>query len=142
MAYKSYENPNEIKDEEKWLKIFSTDAFKWLLVTGVIGIILFNLFNSFGKGIIGIILGVIQCIFFTGIQMFYIPREEYMKGGGLTLAVLLKRIIHRKLNKRIYVKYMIPEVSTIMKKEKLEENRLKEKRIKESMDGTHYRLKD
>ncbi len=142
MAYKSYENPNEIKDEEKWLKIFSTDAFKWLLVTGVIGIVLFNLFNSFGKGIIGIILGGIQCIFFTGIQMIYMPREEYMKGGGLTLAVLLKRIIHRKLNKRIYVKYMIPEVSTIMKKEKLEENRLKEKRIKESTDGTHYRLKD
>lgn len=141
MAYKAYENPNEIKDEEKWLKYFPTQAFKWLMVTGVIWIVLFNLFKVFGVPVIGIIIGGMQCIFFTAIQMISIPREEYMKGGGITVAVLLKRVLHRKLNKRLYVKYMIPEISTIIEKEKLDENRFKEKRIKESMDGTHYRLK-
>lgn len=62
MAFVSYEIPPEFKDEERWFKIFSMKSLKVFLGTGLIGLIIFKIFEFLGLMILGIILGAAFCI--------------------------------------------------------------------------------
>lgn len=106
------DNPNEFKDEELWLNIFPTNAFKWLLGTIIVWVVLVKFFDFFGLGIIGGIIGAIQCIVLTATHIFHYPQGDafYMKGGGVLLFTRLLRLHYRKKNRYITVKHLEPEV--------------------------------
>lgn len=100
--------PQEFTDVRRWhikgtLSISHKSA--GYLVFGImILVMLYNVTSLFGLGIVGIILGVIVCALLLFISSFPKPEEDYLRGGGLTLDVILLRVIIRKLNRVIYIK--------------------------------------
>lgn len=102
----SYKVPAPLKDEDKWFKFFTKSQ---LLSIGVAVLIGFQILVFFGKhGLVPvglaicllIVIGVGVCV------MVRIPPDKYLIGGGEYIAVILFRIIRKKLpkNKVLYIK--------------------------------------
>ena len=100
----SYPIPSEFTDEDKWFKFFTKKSLVALMVSGIIAYGIIWAARFLGILIPGILVGALLVIIVTGSTMLPYPETEYMRGGGLTLDVLLARRIIRKVNACLYVK--------------------------------------
>lgn len=144
MALVVYDVPKEFKDEELWLKYFNKNSFFVLLATGAIWIAFTRIFESFGIGIIGIVIGGIQCVVITGMTMIPIAETEYMKGAGSSLATYLLRKRYRRKNRVLFVKHFNDWKDSLREKEKEYNQHLEELRkeaVSNKEDGANVRRK-
>lgn len=99
----TYDIPPEFTDDEKWLKFFSTKQAKVFVASGVAAVVTAKICSLFGNAAAGIVMGILfmaVCLILVSVP---IPVENYLKGGGLTLDILLARRYIRWRNKGIYV---------------------------------------
>lgn len=96
--------PGEFKDEERWLKYLSTKAFIFEIVAFFIGGINYKILGSFGLSFLGIIVLVVLMLVAFILSSVQIPITWTLKGAGLTLDVIILRLIARSKNKVIYSK--------------------------------------
>ena len=99
----TYDIPPEFTDEEKWLKFFSTKQAKVFLATGMITVALSKICGIFGNAAVGAVTGIFFMTVCLVLVSIPIPVENYLKGGGLTLDIVLARRYMRWRNKGIYV---------------------------------------
>lgn len=94
---------SQLKDEDRWLKYFK----KWQL--GVIGIVAVFVIIMVKIAIkihclpVALFIGAYILLTVTALVMIPVPRRDYLRGGGKSLAEVLVRILyrHRKKNKVI-----------------------------------------
>lgn len=99
------EVPEEFsKEDDKWFRFFPPKSFGVLVATGVWMVILTKLFGFMHVTWLGFILGGINMLFFTGITMIPVGADDYLKGAGQKLDIILIRRIIRKINRCIYIK--------------------------------------
>lgn len=99
------ELPEEFsQDDDKWFKWFPPRAFLVLIITTAITLGLTYLFHFIGLQWIGYLIGTPNIIFFTAITMIPVPEDNYLKGAGQKMDVILLRRFIRKRTKCIYIK--------------------------------------
>lgn len=99
----TYDIPPEFTDEEKWLKFFSTKQAKVFLATGMFTVVLYKICNLFGNAAVGAVTGIFFMVVCMVLVSISIPVENYLKGGGLTLDIVLARRFIRFKSRGIYV---------------------------------------
>lgn len=94
-----YNSVDLTESESKWLWVFSKRTFKALLIGAVPGILMIKIIGGFA--------GVLVCLFIELIMFLLtglpLPSHWVLKGGGLTLDVILLRKLVRLTNRVIYV---------------------------------------
>lgn len=103
----THEIPQEFTDEDRWIIgrfSLSKKSFAMLLGGGGLTFGLYKLFSLFHIPVVGVVLGVILTITVVFLTIFPIPESDYIKGGGLTLDVILLRRYVRRRNRIVYIK--------------------------------------
>lgn len=100
----TFETLDELRDEEKWLKVFSTKAFLAELGVGVISLGVYIFSKSIGIQAFGVINAIVLAIVTYIVTSIEIPQQYQLKGAGLTLDIVILRLIMRSRKKTIYVK--------------------------------------
>ena len=106
MAQFSHKVPRELRNEDRWFKIFSPkQAIAAAICAAVaipVGIFIHRLFGN-----IPTIIVLEFYIIFCAVGMFtVIPNSQYMLGGGQSAAMVVVRCVVRRLTKKVYVKHM------------------------------------
>lgn len=105
MEQMTYENPDDLKSsEEKWLKIFSKKAFITVLCTAAFGFGTFKVLQSMGFFKVGVVIGILPSLIAYALTTIKVPETWIMTGAGLTVDIILFRLIMRRRNRVIYVK--------------------------------------
>lgn len=100
-----YELLDEFKDEEKWLKVFSTKAFICEIVAFMYSFAMFKLITALtGLTALGIANGVLVMITVYVVTSVHLPQTWILKGAGLTLDIILIRRYIRFKNRVLYIK--------------------------------------
>lgn len=103
----THEIPQEFSDEDRWIigrVSLSRKSFLVLLAGGGLTYGMFKLFSIIGIPVFGVVFGVVLTIVAVFLTIFPIPETDYIKGGGLTLDVILLRRLVRRRNRIVYVK--------------------------------------
>lgn len=99
------EVPEEFsKEDDKWLRFFPPKSFGVLVGTLVFTFILIKLFGVMHLSWLGGLIGFLITATFTGLTMIPVGPDNYLKGAGQKLDIIMIRKIVRKLNRCIYVK--------------------------------------
>lgn len=105
----THENPGGVlTNQERWLYIFTRKSFLATLIAVVFSFGLFRLMAGFGLTIPGLIIGVFIVLMVYLITTLKVPEGYLLYGQGLTIDIILLRILLRKSNKIIYVKNYVP----------------------------------
>lgn len=100
----THENPGGINDnQEKWLKIFTKRSFFACVAVLFPALGIFFSFKS-SNPFVGATIAFILELITYGLTSFKMPEGFHLYGEGLTLDVLLFRIIVRRIKRVIYVK--------------------------------------
>lgn len=94
-----YNSIDLTESESRWLVIFTKRAFIGLLVGAVPGVLMIKLIGGF----IGIIIFLIIELIAFGLTGIPLPSHWILKGGGLTLDIVILRKIVRWMNRCLYV---------------------------------------
>lgn len=102
----SYQIPKEFKDEDKWFKYFTK---KQLIVVGsAVGasVLIMSFFMGIGMFPVGMCISEVLLLLSVTASFIRIPTDKYLIGGGYHIAVIVWRLICRKLpkNRVLYVK--------------------------------------
>lgn len=100
----THDIPAEFTSEGRWFRYLSNKGMTAVLIGCAFTAALHRIAAIFHAGMAGIIAGVL----FTGalgfFTMFPLPEQDYLRGGGITLDIIILRRIIRRMNRRIYVK--------------------------------------
>lgn len=96
--------PSEFSDEDKWFKYFTKKMLAFILPGVVLTFLLFKLLSPYGQGIAGVVIGLTITAVLGAISAIPMPESEYIKGGGLTLDILIARRYIRLKEAVIYAK--------------------------------------
>lgn len=99
-----HEIPSKFTDEDRWFKYFTKKTLRFIMVGCLILVLLYKIFSLFGLAVIGVVFGVVITIALAAISMIPVPENQFLRGGGLTLDIILIRRFIRRGNKVIYVK--------------------------------------
>lgn len=105
MASGVYKIPKPFKDEDLWFKFFTKTqllALAIALLVGAVPLIALSKIGLFPLGLIFFLLivgGTAACF------MFDMPEDKYLFGGGEKIAIIVFRILRKKIFGRfVYVK--------------------------------------
>ena len=99
------EVPEEFsKEDDKWFRFFPPKSFGILIATGLLAVILTKLFGIIHVKLLGIILGVLNMVVLTALSMIPVGADNYLKGAGQKLDIILIRKFVRKNKRCIYIK--------------------------------------
>lgn len=99
-----HEIPSEFTDEDRWFKYFTKKTLAFIMAGCLIMVFLYKVFALFGGALIGVVLGIVITIALAAISMIPVPENQFLRGGGLTLDVIIIRRFIRKGKRVIYVK--------------------------------------
>lgn len=77
-----YPIPDELKDEDKWFKIFRTKELKFVIVIGVIDALILRLGISTGTFMLALVISAILSLGCLALIKFKIPKDKYIYGSG------------------------------------------------------------
>lgn len=100
----TYDVPGEFSDEDRWFRFFNKKQILVLAITAAMALFLFKMFSLFGVGWIGLLIGIPFSLVSTLLTIIPMPEENYLRGGGLTMDVILARKVIRKKTRCLYVK--------------------------------------
>lgn len=99
--------PQEFSDEDRW-QIWRISlprkSFVMLLAGGGVTYLLFKGFALLHLAVFGVVLGLVLTLMVVFLTLIPIPESDYIKGGGLTLDIILIRRMVRRRNRVVYVK--------------------------------------
>ena len=98
-----FTTPSEFSDENVWFRFFRKRNLVVMLPCLFFTFVLWKFLAIFGFQIIGIIIGGILTVFLTALTMIPAP-YDFLKGGSLTLDIIILRKRIRKKNAVIYVR--------------------------------------
>ena len=105
MANLREEVPAEFADDERWYKYFTKKTLVVLMVAVLFTYVLMALFGLIHLRAVGLIVGVlIGGLVFIAYNI-KLPSTDVLHGGGCTLDVLFARILARRKNGAIMVRY-------------------------------------
>lgn len=105
MAGMRHNVPGEFNSETKWFRFFSNKQLAFLVVALFVLYLCYKVSVNFtGRGFFGVLVGLIIGAVIVAPSMIPIPQTEFLKGGGLTIDIILIRRWIRKRKKCIYVK--------------------------------------
>ncbi len=105
MANLREEVPAEFADDERWYKYFTKKTLVVLMVAVFFTYLLMMLFGLIHLQAVGLIIGgLIGGLVFVAYNI-KLPNTDVLHGGGSTLDVLIARILARRKNGRIMVRY-------------------------------------
>lgn len=105
MASMRHNVPGEFHSETKWFRFFSNKQLGFLVVALFVLYLCYKVNVNFtGHGFFGVLVGLNIGAVIVAPSMIPIPQTEFLKGGGLTIDIILIRRWIRKRKKCIYVK--------------------------------------
>ena len=100
--------PQEFSDEDRFPIYRQITLPKKSFLTLLIGIgltyVLYRLTSAIHLSVAGIVVGFVLTIVAVVLTLFPLPEEEYIKGGGLTLDLILLRRMVRRRSRLVYAK--------------------------------------
>ncbi len=100
----TYDIPQGLTDEVKWLKFFHTRSIKVLAITGIPGVIIARFIRSFRVLVVFLVVWFLFVAICTIPTMILMPASWWLNGGGEYLdQIVLKRYI-RKKSRCLYIK--------------------------------------
>lgn len=99
--------PQEFSDEDRWqLGRFSFSKKSFIVLLSGFGVtyMLFKIMSFIHASTVGVILGITLTVIAVFLSMFPMPESDYIKGGGLTLDIILLRKLVRRRNRIVYTK--------------------------------------
>lgn len=99
--------PSEFTDEDRW-RFGPVSLSRTTFIVSLIGLgitcVLYKVLGLIGLPKVGILIGIVGTIIAAVLTSQTIPESDYLKGGGVTLIVMLKRLYIRKKNKVVYIR--------------------------------------
>lgn len=102
-----HEVPQEFTNEERWnIGAISLSRKSFIVFLVGLGVTywLFKIGVVLRIPIVTVVIGALLTIVAVFITIFPVPESDYMKGGGLTLDIILFRRLVRRLNRVVYIK--------------------------------------
>lgn len=98
-----FTTPSEFNDENVWFRFFRMRNLAVMLPCLFFTFILWKVLSLFGFHLIGLVIGGICTVLLTALTMIPAP-YDFLKGGSLTLDIIIFRKRLRKRNAVIYVR--------------------------------------
>jgi len=106
MSLGVHDIPRKFSGENRYLKVLTGKATKYLCIGGVLWLFLFKFCRGLGFPKIGFLTGMFITLILVLVGSIKVPERLYLYSGGVEIDIIIMNVIHRKTKKVIYTSYM------------------------------------